>query len=214
MSTYNQATSALRKQSETFASSIGIGCKQIGLLRALAVITHPSYDDDYPIASADATTTTIEGLQAGGMNKEGAKNLTRNACKVESLAILVHTIGLSQEIFTAIPTNDAKKAFKVIDEENVEEANALTLTKSGNLTKASKAWLGLIPSEADKDGDKDGDGDGDGDNDPKVDPAELLKKAITQITNAENAINKLEGHNVEKQDALIALSKMIDRVQL
>jgi len=211
MSTYNQATSALRKESIAFAQSTVTGCKQIGLLRALAVITHPDYDLDYDLASSDTTTTTRDALEEGGLTKGQSKNLVRNACKVESLAILVHTIGLSEEIFNAIPTNDAKKAFNVIDEENVEEANALTLTKSGGLTKASKAWLGLLPSEADKDGDKDGDGKG-GKGDPSA--KDLLDKALQQIVNAENAINKLEGHDVEKQDALTALTNLLDRVQL
>ena len=158
---------------------------------------------------ADTTTTTRDALEEGGLTKGQSKNLVRNACKVETLAILVHTIGLSEEIFNAIPTNDAKKAFNVIDENNVDEANALTLTKSGGLTKASKAWLGLIPSDADEDG-------GGGGKKRKSDKSakELLDKALQQIVNAENAINKLEGHDVEKQDALIALSEMIDRAQL
>ena len=210
MTTYNQATSALRKESIAFAEATASGCKQIGLLRALALITHPDYDRDYDLASADTTTTTRDALEEGGLDKGQSKNLVRNACKVETLAILVHTIGLSEEIFNAIPTNDAKKAFNVIDEDNVDEANALSLTKAGKLTKASKQWLGLLPSEVDGDGD----GDGDGEHDPEVDAKALLDKALQQIVNAENAINKLEGHDVEKQDALIALAELLDRAQL
>ena len=206
MQTYTQATSALRKESIAFAQATTQGCKQIGLLRALAVITHPNYDDDYCLASSDTTSTTRDALEEGGLDKGQSKNLVRNACKVETLAIHVHTLGLSQEIFDAVPTNDAKKAARAITADNIDEANSLSLTKSGKLTKSSKQWLGLIPSEVD--------GDGDGDGGGEADPEKLLAKALIQITNAEQAILKLEGHDVEKQDALIAIAQLLDRVQL
>lgn len=212
--TYTTASKTLRTEAITFAQQVGKGCKHIGLLRAEAVYFHPSYDEDYDTASAEATTTTQEALVEGGLSKTAAKNLCRNAAKVEALAIQVTSLGLSLEMFTAVPTNDAKKASNVICAENIDEVNALPLTKAGKLSKKAKHYLGLIttPVEADKDGD--GDGDGDKDGDPEVDPAKLLAKALIQMTNVENAINKLEGHDVAKQDALIALAKMLDRVSL
>lgn len=214
--TYNTASKTLRTEAITFAQQVGKGCKHIGLLRAEAVYFHPSYDEDYDTASAEATTTTQEALVEGGLSKTAAKNLCRNAAKVEALAIQVTSLGLSLEMFTAVPTNDAKKASNVICAENIDEVNALPLTKAGKLTKKAKHYLGLItaPVDGDGDGDGDSDGDSDGDKDPEVDPAKLLAKALIQMTNVENAINKLEGHDVAKQDALIALAQMLDRVSI
>ena len=209
--TYNTASKTLPTEAITFAQQVGKGCKHIGLLRAEAVYFHPSYDRDYDTASAEATTTTQEALVEGGLSKAAAKNLCRNAAKVEALAIQVTSLGLSLEIFNAVPTNDAKKASKVICAENIDEVNALPLTKAGKLTKKAKQYLGLITAPVDGDGDGDSD---DGEGGEGEDPAKLLAKALIQITNVENAINKLEGHDVEKQDALIALAQMLDRVSI
>lgn len=209
--TYTTASKTLRTEAITFAQQVGKGCKHIGLLRAEAVYFHPSYDEDYDTASAEATTTTQEALVEGGLCKTAAKNLCRNAAKVEALAIQVTSLGLSLEIFNAVPTNDAKKASNVICAENIDEVNALPLNKAGKLTKKAKQYLGLItaPVEEGEEGEGEGGEGGEGE-----DPAKLLAKALIQMTNVENAINKLEGHDVEKQDALIELAHMLDRVAL
>ena len=81
------------------------------------------------------------------------------------------------------------------------------MTKAGKLTKAAKQYLGLLDTEEDGDEDEDGDGDGDGKT-----AAQLLAAALIQITNVKHAIEKLDGHDAERFEAMAALSETFNEL--
>lgn len=179
---------------------IGTATKTLALYRAGLISKHPKFNTDHDKAKAESFSLIMDNLCLGGLEEKAAKGTANNTRFYLKTAAHVFDTGLSLELFHAIGRTDANKAAAAINEDNIDEVNALPLTKAGKLTKAAKQYLGLLDTE----GEGDDDGDDDGGDDKTA--AQLLSAALIQITNVKHAIEKLDGHDAERFEALAALS--------
>jgi hypothetical protein len=184
---------------------IGTATKTLALYRAGLISKHPKVNTDHDKAKAESFSLIMDNLCIGGLEEKAAKGTANNTRFYLKTAAHVFDTGLSLELFHAIGRVDANKAAAAINEDNIEEVNALPLTKAGKLTKAAKEYLGLLDT---KDDDDDDDNDG---GDDKT-PAQLLAAALIQITNVKHAIEKLDGHDAERFEAMAALSETFNEL--
>lgn len=205
--TYSEFKALAIHASREAGHVIGTATKTLALYRAGLIAKHPKVNTNYDTAKAESFSLIMDNLVIGGLEESAAKGMTNNAAKYLRTAAHVFNTGLSLELFHAIGRSDVTKAAAAIHEDNIDEVNALPLTKAGKLTKAAKQYLGLLDTEEDGDEDEDGDGDGDGKT-----AAQLLAAALIQITNVKHAIEKLDGHDAERFEAMAALSETFNEL--
>ena len=117
--------------------------KTVGLYRAALTLKSPYYGEDEARASSHAYNLIERWLIQSGMPKAQARVTASNSKSPSVLAEKVLTLGLSEEIYNAMPTEKCCKAAKSVTEETVGSLNKIKLSKAGRLNKAGKAQFGI-----------------------------------------------------------------------
>ena len=117
--------------------------KTVGLYRAALTLKSPYYGEDEARASSHAYNLIEKWLIQAGMPKAQARVTASNSKSPSVLAEKVLTLGLSEEIYNAVPTDKCCKAAKSVTEETVGSLNKIKLSKAGRLNKAGKAKFGI-----------------------------------------------------------------------
>jgi hypothetical protein len=136
----NQARDAITLAGKSYLSLT----KTVGLYRAALTLKSPHYDeDDTAKASSHAYNLIEKWLIQAGMPKAQARVTASNSKSPSVLAEKVLTLGLSEEIYNAMPTDKCCKAAKAVTKETVGNLNKIKLSKAGRLSKSAKANFGI-----------------------------------------------------------------------
>lgn len=135
----NQARDAITLAGKSYLSLT----KTVGLYRAALTLKSPYYGEDEARASSHAYNLIEKWLIQAGMPKAQARVTASNSKSPSVLAEKVLTLGLSEEIYNAVPTDKCCKAAKSVTEETVGSLNKIKLSKAGRLNKAGKAKFGI-----------------------------------------------------------------------
>lgn len=136
----NQARDAITLAGKSYLSLT----KTVGLYRAALTLKSPHYNvDDTARASSHAYNLIEKWLIQAGMPKAQARVTASNSKSPSVLAEKVLTLGLSEEIYNAMPTDKCCKAAKAVTEETVGSLNKIKLSKAGRLSKAAKENFGI-----------------------------------------------------------------------
>ena len=117
--------------------------KTVGLYRAALTLKSPYYGEDEARASSYAYNLIEKWLIKSGMPKSQARGLANNSKAPSVLAEKVITLGLSEEVYNAVPTEKCSQAARAVTEETVGDLNKIKPSKANRLSKAAKEKFGI-----------------------------------------------------------------------